>query len=97
MADYSELKRSAQQVLAAYEANPDVAHNDMFMKPAAVLALIAENEALLRVLTSSHEFILNDARVRHMCDETGQVSPLFPKRVGILAAITAAIAKGARS
>ena len=57
----------------------------------------AENEALRQVLAISHEFILNDARTRHMCDETGQVSPLFPKRVEILAAIDAAIGKGDQS
>lgn len=65
--------------------------------PGRVLALIAENEALRQVLAISHEFILNDARTRHMCDETGQVSPLFPKRVGILAAIDAAMGKGEQS
>ena len=52
-----------------------------------------ENEVLRQALASSHEFILNDARTRHMCDETGQVSPLFPKRVGILTAIYTAMAK----
>lgn len=57
----------------------------------------SEHETLRQVLVSSHEFILNDARTRHMCDETGQVSPLFPKRVGILAAIDAAIGKGEQS
>jgi hypothetical protein len=62
---------------------------------AAVLALINENEALLNVLANAHDFILNDARTRRMCDETGQVSPLFPKRKGILAAIYAAMGKEA--
>jgi hypothetical protein len=57
----------------------------------------SEHEVLRQVLVSSHEFILNDARTRHMCDETGQVSPLFPKRVGILAAIDAAMGKGEQS
>ncbi|MEE4662792.1 hypothetical protein V2L09_02520 [Pseudomonas alliivorans] len=57
--------------------------------------LRAENEALRQILSGSHEFILNDARTRHMCDETGQVSPLFPKRVGILLAIDTALSKGA--
>ena len=60
----------------------------------AALELLAENEALRQVLAGSHEFILNDARTRHMCDETGQVSPLFPKRVGILAAIDGAMDRG---
>ena len=60
----------------------------------AALELLAENEALRQVLAVSHEFILNDARTRHMCDETGQVSPLFPKRVGILAAIDDAMDRG---
>ncbi|WP_440090127.1 hypothetical protein [Pseudomonas fragariae (ex Marin et al. 2024)] len=57
--------------------------------------LRAENEALRQILSGSHEFILNDARTRHMCDETGQVSPMFPKRVGILAAIDTALSKDA--
>lgn len=61
------------------------------------LELLAESEALRQVLAVSHEFILNDARTRHMCDETGQVSPLFPKRVGILAAIDAAMDKGGKT
>ena len=60
----------------------------------AALELLAENEALRQVLAVSHEFILNDARTRQMCDETGQVSPLFPKRVGILAAIDGAMDRG---
>ncbi|MDD1135383.1 hypothetical protein [Pseudomonas shahriarae] len=60
----------------------------------AALELLAENEALRQVLAVSHEFILNDARTHHMCDETGQVSPLFPKRVGILAAIDGAMDRG---
>ena len=63
----------------------------------AALELLAENEALRQVLAGSHEFILNDARTRHMCDETGQVSPLFPKRVGILATIDAAMDKGGKT
>lgn len=54
----------------------------------------SEHEALRQVLASSHEFILSDARTRRMCDETGQVSPLFPKRVGILAAIDGAMDRG---
>ncbi|MEE5060514.1 hypothetical protein V2J93_17130 [Pseudomonas alliivorans] len=57
--------------------------------------LRAENEALRQILSGSHEFILNDARTRHMCDETGQVSPMFPKRFGILAAIDTALSKDA--
>lgn len=57
----------------------------------------SEHDVLRQVLVSSHEFILNDARTRHMCDETGQVSPLFPKRVGILAAIDAALGQGEQS
>ena len=60
----------------------------------AALELLAENEALRQVLAVSHEFILNDARTRHICDETGQVSPLFPKRAGILAAIDGAMDRG---
>lgn len=60
----------------------------------AALELLVENEVLRQVLAVSHEFILNDARTRHMCDETGQVSPLFPKRVGILAAIDGAMDRG---
>lgn len=63
----------------------------------AALELLAENEALRQVLAGSHEFILNDARTRHMCDETGQVSPLFPKRVGVLATIDAAMDKGGKT
>lgn len=54
----------------------------------------AEVGALRKVSADAHEFIMHDARTRHMCDETGQVSPLFPKRLGILAAIDAAMDQG---
>ncbi|MBW1249076.1 hypothetical protein I7860_20585 [Pseudomonas tolaasii] len=54
---------------------------------------LAEIEALRQILASSHEFIMNDARTRHMCDEAGQVSQLFPKRVAILASIDTALAR----
>lgn len=59
--------------------------------------LKAECEKMRLALIKSHDFIMNDAQTRHMCDETGQVSPLFPKRVGILAEILAAAAKGEQS
>ncbi|MBW1249479.1 hypothetical protein I7860_22665 [Pseudomonas tolaasii] len=58
---------------------------------------LAEIEALRQILASSHEFIMNDARTRHMCDEAGQVSQLFPKRVAILASIDTALGKGEQS
>ncbi|MEB0226277.1 hypothetical protein [Pseudomonas sp. 10S4] len=56
--------------------------------------LKAENESMAAVLAGCREFIMSDAKVRHMLDETGEVSPLFPRRKAILASIDAATGKG---
>ena len=53
----------------------------------------AENKDLIEALASAREFIMADSKTRQMLDETGEVSPLFPRRKGVLARIDAALAE----
>lgn len=110
MSQYVEVKRAAQRVIditasgGAWPISEAWEDFEAAANPATVLAMIAdaeqvlaENEKMRMALIKSHEFIMNDAQTRRMCDETGQVSPLFPKRVGILAEILAAAGKEPKS
>lgn len=57
--------------------------------------LKAENEALRSAALAAREFIMHEAEVRGLLDETGQVSHRHPRRQAAIASIDAAMAKEA--